>query len=361
MLKRVWVSGLALVLALAVLTLAAAHWVSRPLFGETLETAAALRMDIAAAETALSFARYQEGDALRVLLVTQLDDESAEGVDASAYFAQPVSDPLALYARYGYETLVSAVQTGARIRVPRTQWRLPFDVQTANIGIGTNYLEHARESQVKEEPFVFPKRVRPTAADAEVPQAGATHLDYEAELGFVVLSDLRAGEAPPTMGLVLVNDYTDRGALVRHFDGDRPMGQTGFVDGKSRAAYSPIGPLLLIPRDLETFYRSVELQLYVNGRLRQRERAGTMIWGPQAMLRESFAGADGPYDSTQGTVPLLTQPDVIARGTLILSGTPAGVIFKPLNLVAPWVYLAPGDVVITHSPALGTLRNRITP
>lgn len=361
MFKRALACGLAVVAALAVLTLAAAHWVSRPLFKETLETATMPRVQIAAAETALSFVRYQGGDEMRVLLVTQLDETVAEGVDASAYFAAPAHDPLALYANQGHEALVTAVQSGARIRVPRAQWRLPFDVQEANIGIGTNYLEHARESQVKEEPFVFPKRVRPTAADADVAQAGATHLDYEAELGFVALSDLRAGDTPTTMGLVLVNDYTDRGALVRHFDGQRAMGQTGFVDGKSRAGYAPIGPLLVIPRDLENFYRRQELQLYVNGHLRQRELAGAMIWGPAEMLRESLARADGPYDSAQGPVPLLSQPGVIARGTLILSGTPSGVIFRPLNLIAPWVYLQPGDVVITHSPALGTLRNRITP
>jgi 2-keto-4-pentenoate hydratase/2-oxohepta-3-ene-1,7-dioic acid hydratase in catechol pathway len=200
--------------------------------------------------------------------------------------------------------------------------------------------------------------VLPTPANAEVPRGDSRLLDYEAELGFVALADLRA-DTEPTLGLVLGNDFTDRGSLVRNLAFDAEMGTTGFVEGKSREGYAPIGNLLVIPKDLERFYRQVELSLYVNGRLRQRAKAGGMVWGPEKMLKEIFARENWTFHRHDGTVPLLPGAGTIPRGSIIFSGTPAGVIFKPANLWNHWAYLRPGDEVVMRSDWLGVLRNRI--
>jgi 2,4-didehydro-3-deoxy-L-rhamnonate hydrolase len=352
--------GGALVLALLAALAAAAQLVSRPLFTERLETATLHSVAVATPDMALTLARYHDGHQTCVLLVTAVTDGLAEGVDACRHFGAPQPDPLALYAAQGYAALREAVLASAhRVRVPLDVLRMPYDAPADNIAIGANYVEHAREAQVAEQPFVFPKRVWPTVSAAPVPRGDSRRLDYEVELGFVALTDLTAQTAGLPLGLVLVNDFTDRWSLVRHFDGDLKMGQTGFVDGKSREGYAPIGDLLVIPRDPESFYRDIELSLYVNGRLRQRERAGRMVWGPREMIAETLHRENWTFHGHGGTVPLLPQPGTLPRGTLILSGTPAGVIFKPVNLWAWWLYLQPGDEVVASADALGALRNRI--
>jgi hypothetical protein len=37
------------------------------------------------------------------------------------------------------------------------------------------------------------------------------------------------------------------------------------------------------------------------------------------------------------------------------------VIFKPLNLWNPWVYLRPGDEVVIRADYLGVIHNRVIP
>lgn len=345
------------VLLLATASLAAwSLWISRPLFDQRLDAELLRTVPIAAPDDALTFARWRDGGRLRVLLVTRFEDGVVHGLPSDE------TDPLALFAANGYEVLAEAARSPLpQVAVPADALELPFDAPLANIGIGTNYVEHARESQVREQPFLFPKRVQPTGHLAPVPKGDARLLDYEAELGFVALDDLRPGAPPAHMGLVLGNDFTDRWSLVKNLDRDGEMGTTGFVEGKSRAGFAPIGNLLVIPRDLEAFYREVQLFLYVNGRMRQMEQAGRMLWGPAQMLGETFRRQSWTFREYAGTVPLLPQADLIPRGTIIFSGTPAGVIFKPLNLWNAGLYLQAGDDVAMHSPHLGTLRNRIAP
>lgn len=355
-----WGGGLLAVVlaALAVYSI----WVSQPLFEERLDPKTLDTLRIAPPETALSFARVAESGRLRLLLVTHYENGKLTGVDAQQYFGEGANDPITLYATLGYDALQRALQSDApRITADAATLGLPFDPVAANIGIGASYAEHAREAHVAEQPFVFPKLVRPTQADAEVPQGDSRLMDYEAELGFVALEDIRADSPPPArMGLVLGNDFTDRWSLVMNFRRGHEMGTTGFVEGKSREGYAPIGNLFVIPRDLQSFYRDVELRLYVNGRLRQRASASQMVWGPAALLKGIFARENWRFLRESRTVPLLARQATIPQRTLIFSGTPAGVIFKPVNLWNRWLYLQPGDEVIMRSDMLGLLRNRVT-
>ena len=237
---------------------------------------------------------------------------------------------------------------------------VPFEGREANIGIGASYPEHARESHVEEKPFVFPKLAQLTRFSSAVSRKPSVLLDYEGELGLVSLEDIAGpAPAPRTMGLVLCNELTDRWALVRHYRRGAPMGTTGFVEGKSREGFAVVGPLLVIPRDLDSFYKQITLRLYLNGRLRQQDSAGHMAWGPREILAEIFRRKDWVFRNYEGGVPLLDAAGKIPAGTVIFSGTPAGVIFKPHNLWNPWVYLRPGDEVVIRADALGVIRNRI--
>jgi len=350
------VAGFCLLVLGALLTSA---YLSRPLFTDALDPAMATGVSISPVDQALTLARYREQGRTRILLVRSYATDSVVGVDLTAHFDRPEADALGLFREFGYEAMAQAAD-GAPVAVDVARLEVPFEGREANIGIGASYPEHARESHVEETPFVFPKLAQPTRFSSVVRRKPSVLLDYEGELGLVALEDIAGpSPAPRTMGLVLCNELTDRWALVRHYRRGAPMGTTGFVEGKSRKGFAVVGPLLVIPRDLDSFYRQITLQLYLNGRLRQRDSAGHMAWEPREILTEIFRRKDWVFRNYESSVSLLDAAGRIPAGTVIFSGTPAGVIFKPHNLWNPWIYLRPGDEIVIRAEALGVIRNTI--
>ena len=352
----------AAIVLLAAVVLGTSILVSRPLFDDRLDPASLDQVTIAPVQEALTFARYRGQDGvLRLLFVTAYSGGRVTGLDLHEEGATTAPDPIPLFRAVGYDALAEIATIGAEpVTVDAATLELPFEPQEHNIGVGANYREHAREAAVPETPFVFPKVALPTRASSEIEKLDARLLDYEAELGLVVLDHLAVGMPTPTrLGLVLTNEVTDRWALVRNFKPGAAMGTTGFADGKSRAGFAPIGPLLVIPRDFESFYPRIELRLYLGDRLRQRDRAASMTWRPSEILVQVFERASVPFYRGDQRITLLPPGDFIPAGTIIFSGTPAGVIFRPINLVNPWVYLQPGDEVVVAGDFLGSIRNRI--
>ena len=337
-------------------------YVSQPLFHEPLDPDGIESVNIAPVSEALTFARYRASDgALHLLLVTEFRTGRVTGFDLISEGATQEPDPIPLFKSFGYDAIAQLVAVGAvPVTVDAATLELPFDGREHNIGIGANYREHARESSIPESPFVFPKLALPTPWSSDVARDDALLLDYEAELGLVALDNLTVGgPAPERMGLVLANEVTDRWALLRNLKPGTAMGTTGFADGKSRAGFAPIGPLLVIPRDFEEFCARLELRLYVNGRLRQRDHVANMTWRPIEILLQVFDRAQVPFYHHGRAISLLPAPGTMPAGTIVFSGTPAGVVFKPLNVWNPWVYLRPGDEVVVSADFLGPIRNRI--
>jgi len=340
--------------ALVVVAFAMSLVVSRPLFDEHLDPARLDRIEIAPPEVALTLAVGPVDGRSHVLVVTRYEGGKVTGV------AQEGTDALRLYRERGHDALLALAASGETVTVDASALDVPFMALEQNIGVGLNYPEHARESSLESQPFLFPKFAQPTRWTSDIAKGDATLVDYEAEIGLVAVDDIERF-APPRLGFVLANEVTDRWALVRGLDRSQPMGTTGFADGKSRAGFAPVGALLVIPRDAQAFYRQLELELYVNGRLRQREKAGAMLWGPERIVSEVFRRAGWSFAWGDDTVRLLPGAGAqIPVGTVIFSGTPAGVIFRPLNLWNPWVYLRPGDEVVVRAEMLGVIRNRVT-
>ena len=334
-------------------------YLSRPLFTDTLDPAMATGVSIAAVDQALTLARHREQGRPRILLVRSYVADSIVGVDLTAHFDRADADALGLFREFGYDAIAQATG-GAPVTVAVAELEVPFEGREANIGIGASYPEHAREAHTGDERFVFAKLAKPTRFASAVSRKPSVLLDYEGELGLVSLEDIAGPEpAPRTMGLVLCNELTDRWALMRHYRRGAPMGTTGFVEGKSREGFAVVGPLLVIPRDLDSFYKQITLRLYLNGRLRQQDSAGHMAWGPREILTEIFRRKEWAFRNHEGDVRLLDAAGKIPAGTVISSGTTAGVIFKPHNLWNAWVYLRPGDEVVIRADVLGVIRNQI--
>ncbi|MCZ6458255.1 MAG: fumarylacetoacetate hydrolase family protein [Gammaproteobacteria bacterium] len=355
--RRILTVCLAVLLIAVVAVVVAAAVVSGSIYDEQIDTAHPRDHLIAPANFALTFARVATASGNRIILVQAFDSASISGVDLNARFDAAYDSPVAIYRRYGYAALAALAATGPASHFTTDSLILPVDFAAAHIAAGTNFRAHAEEVMIEDGPFLFPKLVTPTGWDADVPEM--TRLDYEVELCAIPLEDVAtASRTRTTLGFLLCGDFTERWTLIRDIDLDAPMGTTGFVDAKGQRGSLPVGSLLVIPRDAQSFIDEVDIELYVNGELRQRSAASQMIWRPQQILEVALNQCARTYHRASGTVPL-TDCSAIPARTLILTGTPAGVSFHVLNIWYPGAYLQPGDRVLSRGTYLGVLDNTI--
>jgi 2-keto-4-pentenoate hydratase/2-oxohepta-3-ene-1,7-dioic acid hydratase in catechol pathway len=193
------------------------------------------------------------------------------------------------------------------------------------IGIGRNYLEHARElgNEVPEVPILFfkpPTALIGTGDPILLPNV-SQRVEFEAEIGVVI--ERRVRHADPVLaerairGYVCVNDVTCR-------DLQKVDGQWGRAKGFD--TFCPVGPRIASGLD----WRGLELICRVNGVERQRAKATDM------------------HFSIPELVSFLSGIMTLEPGDLIATGTPAGT--GPLK---------DGDMVEVEIPGVGTLSNPV--
>ena len=193
------------------------------------------------------------------------------------------------------------------------------------IGIGRNYVEHARElgNEVPKVPILFFKP--PTSligpGDPIVLPEVCQRVEFEAEIGVVIARKLRKADAATAEraigGYVCVNDVTCRD--LQKVDGQ-------WARAKGFDTFCPVGPRLATGLD----WRALELTCRVNGVERQRAKATDMHF-PIPELVSFLSG-------------IMT----LDPGDLIATGTPAG--------TAP---LHEGDVVEVEISGVGVLSNPV--
>lgn len=354
--------------------------------GEKLDPQRLRGIAIAPRDEALSFARYRHDSGQpHLLLVSRYADGQVSGIDVQQVLPGGSTDPVALFEAQGYDALRDMM--GPETRVATERLLLPFAGPAEQIAVGINYPSHGAEVAVRDS-FIFPKVAEATPFDADVP-AGTGLLDYEIELGFVLLAPLERGELPAHAGLVLASDYTDRAALMRHVNLRDVSSGEGFTQGKSGDGLMPIGNLLVIPKDYDTFYRSLVLELWRNGEKRQHAEPARMSWDFRRIVAESFAREGRRWRWNGAAVRLPIETGVIPARTIILSGTPDGVIYRqptarqlfagvsemlftlrwnpPNAILEPFLreahrsggYLEPGDEIVMRADRLGVIRNRV--
>ncbi|MEH6558430.1 MAG: fumarylacetoacetate hydrolase family protein [Oceanicoccus sp.] len=302
---------------------------------------------------ALTFARSDSA----LILVISHEGDAITGIDLTTAYNIPSSigliDWLSEVDRNELTTL-----SGPQVSIALDELLQPVNYTFPYIAAGTNFKDHAEEVYLDDPPFLFPKLSHAGNWRDVVPFT--PKLDYEAELCVFPLADIEAGdlEQLPEFGLVLCNDFTDRWTLVKELDLGRPMGLTGFAAAKGCIGCFPTGYLVVIPKSPE-FYLSLELQLFVDDELRQRFNMEDVILPVEAIIRQSFEKKDDRYLNGDSTVELLPS-GIIPSGTLILTGTAGGVIFKPVNIWNQGFYLEAGDRVRTEASFLGHLENRVS-
>jgi 2-keto-4-pentenoate hydratase/2-oxohepta-3-ene-1,7-dioic acid hydratase in catechol pathway len=193
------------------------------------------------------------------------------------------------------------------------------------IGIGRNYVAHARElgNEVPEVPILFFKPPTSLIGPGEpiLLPGVSQRVEFEAEIGVVIGRRIRNADIDlaerAVGGYVCVNDVTCR-------DLQKVDGQWGRAKGFD--TFCPAGPRIASGLD----WRTLEVVCRVNGIERQRAKATDMHF-PIPELISFLSG-------------IMT----LEPGDLIATGTPAG--------TAP---LHDGDTVEVEIPGVGTLSNPV--
>lgn len=323
------------------------YYVSQPVFDGLRGQFEPLIADRA---EALTFARSGEG----LILVSAHEGDAIRGINLTELYGQEATEDLIAFASSLAPESLAELNLDEK-RYALNDLLMPLGYSYPSLAAGTNFREHAQEIYSDDPPFLFPKLVDAGPWDQEVPFT--SRLDYEAEICMFPLADITDPASLPPFGLVLCNDFTDRWTLIREIDLGQPLGFTGFAAGKGCNSCLPTGYLVVIPRSPD-FYRALGVRLYVNNTLRQEFSMEEMILSIEELVAEAFRMREASYWKGDEPVPLFPGDD-IPKGTLVLTGTGAGVLFKPANIWNPSFYLRAGDEVITEASYLGHLRNRI--
>lgn len=211
------------------------------------------------------------------------------------------------------------------------------------ICLGINYGDHAieagkfsNESFGGDRPYTiyFSKRVNKATAPGEsVPsyEGLVDSLDYEVELGVILGRDCK-GVTPEealdyVFGYTIVNDISARNLQTRHKQ---------WYLGKSLDGFTPIGPCIVTEDEIGN-PQDLNIKCYVNGELRQNSNTKYMM--------QTVAGA----------ISELSQGMTLQAGTIIATGTPAGVGMG----MEPPCFLKKGDVITCEIEKIGILENPI--
>jgi 2-keto-4-pentenoate hydratase/2-oxohepta-3-ene-1,7-dioic acid hydratase in catechol pathway len=210
----------------------------------------------------------------------------------------------------------------------------------AILAIGRNYAEHAAEmkGEVTEKPVVFMKNPASVIANGEaiVIPAICDHpheqVDYEGELAVILGRDCRDARETNAMdfvsGYCIANDVS-----ARWWQKSGSGGQ--FVRGKSFDTFCPLSEP--VPATNVTNPQSLRIFTRLNGEVMQDANTAQMIFPVSQLIAELSCGM------------------TLLKGTVILTGTPAGV-GAARN---PPRFLRHGDVVEIAIDKLGMLHNPV--
>jgi 2,4-diketo-3-deoxy-L-fuconate hydrolase len=180
---------------------------------------------------------------------------------------------------------------------------------------GKNYLDHLLETGMKPKDKDF--NLFFTKADSTLapPSGKITRpervklLDYELELGLVIAKAITSASHVTdenlheyVAGFVMCNDLSAR---------DVQIPERQWFKGKSFRGFCPVGPVLFIPNPAEfKLLFDMELELKVNGKVKQKSNTKLLIHGPASTLAE------------------VSQVFDMRPGDLLLTGTPGGVAMR---------------------------------
>ena len=268
--------------------------------------------------------------------------------DGTAILPLPVPDMTTLIETMTLSQLSSAVTaaegSGASVALADVELLAPIPRPRQDVlCLGMNYKAHASEAAkydadafTKEKPAAvyFSKRVSEAVAPGGVIQSHqdlVERLDYEVELAVILgktAKHVKAAEAGDYIfGYTVLNDVSAR---------DVQTGHKQWYFGKSLDGFTPMGPCIVTADEI-AFPPALGISSTVNGEPRQGSNTSLFLNSIQDVLEELTAGM------------------TLLPGTIIATGTPAGVGMG----FDPPKFLKPGDVVECSIEGIGTIRNEV--
>lgn len=219
------------------------------------------------------------------------------------------------------------------------------------MGLAGNYVKHLQESNLAKglsdspatdttpRPFLMPPTAVANPGERIPWPAYSREIDYEIELAIVIgkrAKGLSPEEARDVIfGYTIANDVSARS--VTHAEGRAPRPWDEFYDwlhGKWADGFCPLGPVIVTADEIGDPNR-LNLELTVNGKIRQQANTGWMIFDVYEI------------------VSFLSQLMTLTPGDIIATGTPSGVGMADGN------YLHEGDVITCRIDGIGELTNTL--
>ena len=207
------------------------------------------------------------------------------------------------------------------------------------LGVGLNYRRHAEETGAKipEYPILFvkgPASLQDPGAPIELPRhLRSDEVDYEGELAVVIgkrcknVSRERALEH--VLGYTCANDVSARDWQIRRGGGQ-------WCRGKTFDTFTPLGPRLVTTDEIPN-PNALRISTILNGVRVQDSTTADMIFDVPRLIE------------------FLSGSTTLWPGTVILTGTPAGVGMAAV----PPRWLSPGDTVTVEIEGIGRLTNPV--
>ena len=204
------------------------------------------------------------------------------------------------------------------------------------VAIGLNYRKHAKETNapLPTAPVIFIKATTALIGHGDpivLPKAAPHEVDYEAELAIVIgrrTRDVSEADAfDYVLGFTCANDVSARDCQMKY--------DVQWARAKSFDTFCPVGPVLVTPDEIDP--DSVAIRSILNGQIMQDSNTNDLIFNCRHLVS---------YLSHQFT---------LLPGTVIITGTPAGVGIAR----DPQVFLRDGDEITIEIEGIGQLTNTV--
>ena len=292
---------------------------------------------------------YLQGDSQRVGVL----DQSESWVYPVSAAGNPAVDMLELISGTNEEGLGAlnalcgkeAATVNGAVRLEEVRLLAPVPVPKQDIVcLGVNYADHAVESarfhrellkkDTARQTIYFSKRVNRAVdpfggicAHEDITQ----QVDYEAELAVILkkdAKDVKRGEVSEYIfGYTIMNDVSARDIQTAHKQ---------FYFGKGLDDFTPLGPCI-VTADAVSYPPELRIRSFVNGEARQDSNTAYFL------------------STIEDIVVELSQGMTLQAGTIIATGTPAGVGMG----FTPPKFLRIGDVVRCEIEGIGVLENTV--
>lgn len=245
--------------------------------------------------------------------------------------------------RMGLSLAMSAGLPSLPVDAVQLQSPIPCPAQDV-ICLGINYLAHSEEAEKysadafstqHQDAIYFSKRVSRAVPDGGAIQAHTDlvqKLDYECELAVILgkdAKDVPAGQSQDyVFGYTILNDVSARDVQTAHKQ---------WYFGKSLDGFTPMGPCIVTADEFAQYPPAVGIRSFVNGEKRQASNTALQIFDIDHVICE------------------LSQGMTLKAGTIIATGTPAGVGMG----MDPPQFLRPGDLVRCEIDGIGSLTNPV--